>query len=71
MEHTQEELQELIFGIEPKVLEQEPVYAGFRPTKQRYATTQGVVEESVTYLYPATSGSWGNVRRRELTLILQ
>lgn len=54
--------QALIEGIEPEILEQEPVYAGFRPTKLRYETSEGVIIRTIEYTHPADSAGWAEIK---------
>lgn len=62
MEHTQEELQEMIQGIAPEVVEQEPVYATSRALVKLYNLTDGrTIAERIEYMYPADSEGWAAV----------
>lgn len=54
--------EQLIEGIEPEVLEQEPVYAGFRPIKLKYTTSEGIIIKTIEYANPADSAGWAAIK---------
>lgn len=59
MEYTQEELQELIDGIQGDVISSEKVYGGSRPLEIEYNLPDGrTVVENFTYQFPASSDGW-------------
>ncbi len=54
--------EQLIEGIEPEILEQEPVYAGYRPLKLKYITSEGVIIKTIIYTNPADSAGWAAIK---------
>ncbi len=54
--------EQLIEGIGTEILEQEPVYAGYRPLKLKYTTSEGVVIKKITYTHPADSAGWKEIK---------
>ena len=54
--------EQLIEGITPEILEQEPVYAGFRPTKLRYTTSEGLIIKTIIYTHPADNAGWAAIK---------
>ena len=54
--------EQLIEGLVPEILEQEPVYAGYRPTKLRYNTSEGIIIKHIEYAHPADSAGWLQIK---------
>lgn len=69
MEYKQEELQELIDGIDGDVTKTEKVYGGTRPVEVEYKLPDGrTVVENFTYHSPAGSDTWEAVLSITLTM---